>query len=588
MKKDKRQRRLELWKDRYRRAEEEYAQALAGIKSWWRQYQGDRSINDKGAPATLIRNFTYELIETQVDNSIPQPKVTSPDSNPRKKHNARVIEEMLRGFINTAPFEAMNDEEERIVKAIGGAFRLIGWDSSDSTRRAAGKPYVRTLYPNQVIPQAGVYDLASMDYVFVVFSDTKDRLNKRYGVHIDQSEQSERTIAEDERARDANPEEVILQISAYYINDNGSLGVFSWAGNTVLEDMEECRARTDKVCKKCGRSLYGDSRICVCGSRDFKMTAVDKEEIFEPIVRSDGSVISPYAPDPEDPRPDKLRRVFLPYYTPKIFPIMLRKNVSCYGKFLGDSDCEKIRDLQTAHNMLATRLQEKMMKGGSILTLPKGIRIETSDRESKIVYLENAAQKNLIDAVSLQPGIAQDLEMLNKYYEDARSTLGITDSYQGKDSTRVISGTAKQIEINRAEGRLESKRKMKQASYEELFRALFQYMLAYADEPRTVGVVRLGEDAGEELVFNRYDFLEQDENGDWYYDDDYVFEVDTSASNDRQSMWSQIRANFEAGVYGDRSDIETLKLYWNQLKAQDYPNAANVLTQLEQRTEESL
>ena len=53
-------------------------------------------------------------------------------------------------------------------------------------------------------------------------------------------------------------------------------------------------------------------------------------------------------------------------------------------------------------------------------------------------------------------------------------------------------------------------------------------------------------------------------------------------------MWSEIRANFEAGVYGDRSDIETLKLYWNQLKAQDYPNAANVLTQLEQRTEESL
>lgn len=78
MKKDKRQRRLELWKDRYRRAEEEYAQALAGIKSWWRQYQGDRSVNGKGAPATLIRNFTYELIETQVDNSIPQPKVTSP------------------------------------------------------------------------------------------------------------------------------------------------------------------------------------------------------------------------------------------------------------------------------------------------------------------------------------------------------------------------------------------------------------------------------------------------------------------------------------------------------------------------------
>ena len=113
--------------------------------------------------------------------------------------------------------------------------------------------------------------------------------------------------------------------------------------------------------------------------------------------------------------------------------------------------------MQIQHNNLALKVQEKLFKGGSVITLPKGVKIETSDREGKIVYLDSPQQKAMIDAVTLQTNVQQDLQMLEKYYIDAKSTLGINDSFQGKRDATAISGRAKQAQINQAQGRLESK-----------------------------------------------------------------------------------------------------------------------------------
>ena len=224
-----------------------------------------------------------------------------------------------------------------------------------------------------------------------------------------------------------------------------------------------------------------------------------------------------------------------------------------------------------------------MLKGGSVLTLPKGVKIETSDREDKLVYLDSPAQKSLIDAISLQPSIQQDYQMLLKYYDDAKSTLGITDSFQGKQDRTALSGTAKQFSANRSAGRLESKIKMKQAAYAELFEAIFQYMLAYADEPRVYASI--DEKTGEqtELIFSRYDFLEQDEDGNWYYDDDYIFEIDSTSSilSDRQAMWTEVRTSFQSGVFGSPSEYTTLLIYWKQMELLDYPNAGAIYKQLQ-------
>ena len=79
-------------------------------------------IRDSGSirpkPASLVRNFTFELIESQIDSLIPQPKVTSKVKTRRKIQNARVIEAMLRNSLAKMAMDRLNGEEERITRCV--------------------------------------------------------------------------------------------------------------------------------------------------------------------------------------------------------------------------------------------------------------------------------------------------------------------------------------------------------------------------------------------------------------------------------------------------------------------------------------
>ena len=560
---------LQIWKDRFAQAEAEYSARLADYDRWTKQYKGDRQVFTDGRRAknaSVVRNFTFELIEAQIDNTIPMPKVSSPVHSPKKERNARAIESMLRAAVRKIAPERTNSEEDRMTKILGQSFRLIGWDSEKNTRAGCGEPFVRLLHPKQVIPQPGVTDLDGADYVFVTFTDTKERLNRRYGVTVDDGEFG--------RGETEYGNDTVMQVTAYYINGEGTLGVFSWAGNTVLEDYEKYRARLQYACDRCGALHAFRGKKCSCGGKATVPAECPGEAIFTDIECADGSIINVW-----ERKDGEVTRTVLPYYTPSVFPIIMRKNVSLYGQFGGESDCELIADLQTAHNKLYSKVQEKLLKGGSVLTLPRGVRIETSDREDKLVFLDNAGQKAMIDAINLQPSVQQDLQLLSKYYEDARSTLGITDAYQGKRDNTAVSGTAKQFSAAQAAGRIESKIRLKNMAYCDLFKAIFQYMLAYADEPRTFGN---GAEEEPDTVFSRYDFLERDGDGEWYYDDDYIFEVDGSAAflDDRQAMWSEVKSDFVNGRFGNPDDPKTVETYWRQLEKLDYPNAAGVLREL--------
>ena len=100
--------------------------------------------------------------------------------------------------------------------------------------------------------------------------------------------------------------------------------------------------------------------------------------------------------------------------------------------------------------------------------------------------------------------------------------MGMTDSYQGQADSTAKSGKAKEIQVKQSAGRLDSKRKMKNAAYAEIDEVIFLYYLAYADEPRAMSYVdsmgRL-----QNAQFNRYDFIERDENGEYYYNTQYLF-----------------------------------------------------------------
>jgi hypothetical protein len=278
----------------------------------------------------------------------------------------------------------------------------------------------------------------------------------------------------------------------------------------------------------------------------------------------------------------------LPYYKPKVYPIVLRKNVSAYGKLLGDSDVDKVEDQQETLKKLSTKTAEKLLKGGSVLTLPKDAVLDLSNEELRVLRLNNAADKSMIDVYNLQPDINNDLTYEEHVYEEGRQIIGITDSFQGRKDATATSGTAKEFSAKQAAGRLESKRSMKDASWSVLFELMFKWMLAYDDEPRQV----VSHDTQGKRVYKEFDrrmFLKQDAAGEWYYEDEFLFSVDASATlaQNREAMWQECRLNYQQGCYGEIGTWETLQVFWTRMEQLNYPGAADMKTYAEQKIQEA-
>lgn len=593
---------LEMWEERYNKANDENDISLQQMKDRYSQYMGSHEVvladGSRGDDVTLVRNFTFELIESQIDSSIPMPKVTPMNPNPKYQENARTIEAMIKNELDRLKMEYLNDEDERVTYVHGGDYYHIEWDNSKRTHNTVGEISIKLMHPMQVIPQGGISELEHMDYIFAVYRDTKDRVNRRYGVDLDEYAITNINSSNDVDEGQENNQETIDIITAYYINETGGIGVFTWAGDKVLEDIEDYQARRGDICTKCGRSKTEADDECVCGNKDFEERPQDFEELVSDILCSDGSVIpslSPAFDDDGNPIYSKMTGIDgqpvqmmaptkIPYYTPNKYPIVVRKNVSVFGQLLGDSDCDKIKDLQQVYNMLATKVVERLLKGGSVMYLPEELDIETSDREMKVVRVSTPEQVHMMGVLSLEASISQDLAYMEQLYQHAKSTLGITDSFQGKPDTTAMSGVAKQAQIQQAAGRIESKRKIKEAAYAELFEMFFKYMLAYADEPRKY-VIKDGVSGQEvERTFSKYDFLERDETGKYYYNDQYLFSVDRAGTlgKDRQLMWQETRLNFQSGAFGNPQMMETLIIFWREMESNSYPNASSVIRQLEQ------
>ena len=134
---------------------------------------------------------------------------------------------------------------------------------------------------------------------------------------------------------------------------------------------------------------------------------------------------------------------------------------------------------------------------------------------------------------------------------------------------------------------MQSKKAMKEDFFCDLFRSIFELMLAYADEPRPIRIE--GEDGKTEyMMFDRHDFLKQDAAGEWYYEDDFIFECDASATlaQDREKLWQENRANYENGAYGSREDPRTLLIFWREMEKLNYPLAATAIKAIESLMEE--
>lgn len=595
---------LQFFKDLFENAKGQQSALHDDFDKWSKQYKGDLTIDGSDEPALTGRNITYELIESQFSSYLPSTAVTPEVYSERNDRNAKSIERLLKNKRNQLPFEKMNDIDERYSPIYGGSIWLVEWDNSIKTHNTVGDVKITCWSPSHFVGQPCIYDIDDMEYCFITFETTKEDLVRKYGVSID--------VADDTESENGGETDETATVNVcYYKNDEDKICQYIWSGDTELQDIEDYYSRKVYVCKNCGRR----KELCTCDKPDYELQDDEYEELDHDIVLSDGSVIPAASPVMKDGQVvmeesqqqavledgsvamdeingimipttvpvqvPKLERTKLPYYTPSKFPIIIRKNTSQENSLFGQSDCEFIRPQQQAINKIESRILEKLMNAGVYPTAPEDYIGQFDNGLYKNVIKVGQGNYKLFGRIDLQVDLTQDISQSERLYQQSKRIMGITDSYQGQADSTAQSGKAKQIQVNQSAGRLDSKRKMKNAAYAEIDEVIFLYYLAYADEPRAMSYVdsmgRL-----QNAQFNRYDFIERDENGEYYYNTQYLFGTDPTGDveQSRETIWSENRLNFQNGCYGNPQQLETLLIFWQQMERHHYPDARDMVERI--------
>jgi hypothetical protein len=615
--------RLAQWKERYQSALSFYSDKREQFTKWQDQFNGSKKM-PSGTDATSVYNFTRELIEAQIDSATPQPSVQPRRATARNRELADIITAALRTEMDRMDSEAMNDLDERVSRIMGGNVYLTEWDNSQKTHDTVGELANRLVSPLEFIPQETVYDMNRMDYFFLAFEETKTRIQSKYGKDVE-SESIDTTVSQRDYAAS---DELVTQIVCFY-NEGGEIGCISWAGDTLLFDEKNYFARKDSVCAKCGKTQAPKEKECICGSTEWEKRDREFEQLRSDIVRSDGLIIPAMSPvrengeivmeDYEEPLIDPatgmerynwiiqdgvvvgeepitqtkqrpaMEPTRIPYYTPKGFPVAVRRNTSVYQEFFGASDCAVIADQQIQANKAMTKIDRKIAKTSEFFTKPKNLNLRYSNDgdANGVLNVDTPDQMQMIRAVALQFDMVAEYSAIEQAYYQAKSLLGITDTFQGKADPTATSGKAKEIQVARSAGIQLSKQVMKNAAYADLFRNMFWFLLAFADEPRTYSAT---DENGKQVekVFSRYDFLEQDEWGNWYYNDEFVFSVDEAGAmqKDKQFLLEDVRVDFNMGAFGDPKDPQTMLTYWQEKEMLGYPNAKRMVKHWKDKIEQ--
>lgn len=614
--KKEQEKRLSEWQEKLSSAENYYAKEVERMDIRHDIYEGRHDMKklskngEENLKCKNVQNVVFELIETEVSTAIPMPKVTAARTSDAEK--AKLIEDMLRNKISILPMREINDMQERTGYIQGGCLYHIEWDNLGGF--GMGDVVISSVHPKQIVPQHGITsDITDMDYFFIKVPSTRKSLERKFDVKLkDESEENPEIRGKDKDVSTSS--EMVTQIICYYKNGSGGIGKFSWVGETVLEDFEDYQARRALRCKKCnapkttnlmpvspltqtGEMLEAgepfsyeerneDDKCVYCGCSEWVYSASDYEEIYDTVKNSSGLTVPGMVDITENIDGEDFtytRPTRIPAYKPDIYPLVLQKNIPLFGHLLGVSDVDVIEDSQEALNRLNDSLLEKCINAGTVVTLPPNAKIVPKGGGVSEVRLSKLEDKEFFGVYNLVGEISPELHMAAQVYEQPRRTLGITDSYQGRADTTAKSGKAKQIAASQSAGRLESKRIAKNAAYAKIYEAIFKFMLAYLDEP--IPVPRRDIYGDERFdSFSRWDFLEKDDAGEYFWNDRFIFDIDSSeplASN-REAMWIETRQNFTSGVYGDPKKPETLIMFWAKMERLMYPGASETLRYLKE------
>ena len=272
------QQRLEMWKERVERSNTAYSDDKTKMDEREEIYRGRKKIDqiiedDVVTETSCTWNIVYEIIETEVDSNIPQPKV-----NPLRKEDealARMIEDLCLNKLDELPAELINDETERNVPKQGGSIIHGEWDSSFTTANRDGRSTLAAIHPKNLVPQPGIVsDIEDMDWCGISLGVTKSFVKRRWGVDVsDESEENPQLRG----PGDVKPADDMVTVHLlYFRNENGGIGKYVYCNDTELEYFEDYQSRRNKKCAKCEFRTF--AHICavlqILNIRSFRMKLV--------------------------------------------------------------------------------------------------------------------------------------------------------------------------------------------------------------------------------------------------------------------------------------------------------------------------
>lgn len=541
------------------------------LDKWRRAYLGTlNALRQDGTESKRLsrqlRKVAYEIVESTIDNSIPMPKMQARYRD--DVHLITVTENYLKYEMERILTKFNNDRAERSTYTDGTGWYKVWWDSLDNKHERSGNVKVEFCQVDQIIPQPGVRDYKLLEYIF-----------ERQRVSI------ARIFDVYNRVVTPNAGEMVDIINCYYLNENRVVGLFSWCelSGQVICNEKDWQIRKVRKCETCGTiNTYGDS-CSFCGSKKIKYKNADKEILSEPLVR----VYRPYeVGETDDPRQrDELAtKNFMnagdeiPFYQLRQLPFVPRPAVSTTDSIYGISEVRVILEMQDGINKTLTKAIEKTLKSGTVVTKPMNMKINDSDDTFKIFGVKTAEEATMVQSKPIMADTSQDMQMAAILYDSAKSSSGITDSFQGKADSTATSGKAKQYAAMQSAGRIQSMREMKSAAFSGVYELILKYLLAFSDEPRKF--VRILPDGSQhQETWSKYLFLDRDKNGEVYYRDDFTFNCDAASTltTNRVQMWQETQDKFVQGAFGVPNDPRTLKLFWNVMDSLQYPLATVAL-----------
>lgn len=561
------QEKLDKWKHRLTNAISEHDTFRANCAVWDAQYNSTRAVggnisnrvpmsartedvrNDVYGTkdARQVVNLTFQLIESQIDVSVPKPNVEpcefDYDNEETELARNDMIEGMLTYTVDRPSTERIVSENERITKKNSMSIYHVKYNPNFKAHKYIGTIDISNPHPANLIPQPGVFRVKDMDYLFHIENRTIDYVCRTYG-----EEWREKIEDGTEYPNIDNLSEVVSEattrdngkvsvVECWYKDRDGDVCLLTWINDVIIRDIPKFFYKRDEQ----GNLIEFD---------EIEMqTADEMEEAVTEVVR-------------------------VPVHVPKQFPFVIQYNVPKEKSYYGKADPDIIYDQQEAIKKVMSIHEEKLIKGQTKILVRKGANLTNKFNDVTLQIIETEDPNGDAKAFDMKTPDNSLLEYMNIVTQAAKDALGVTEASQGRVDMSAtggkadLSGRALEILSQNTQGRLGVKAFEKNIAFTELYRLVFDFVLAFYDDRRPY---RIDGDDGKPMYgfFDKSMLIKQDDAGEWYYPEyDIHISVDAGLPKDKNFIMQA------ANNSGDRMDNIA---YWQVMESIGFPNAASIL-----------